>query len=80
LDGGECGGQCSWTETLCDRRNSNLCDSETQENTYLSEVRGRKERIRLINDNLEQNSKRVVVVAQRYSMVKIPLAEPGYTD
>jgi len=38
---------------LRDQRNSNLCDSETQENTYLSEVGGRKEIIRLINDNLE---------------------------
>ena len=65
---------------LRDRRNSNLCDGETQENTYLSNVGGRKEIIRLINDNLEQNNKRMVVVAHRYSMVKIPHAEPGYTD
>jgi hypothetical protein len=43
-------------------------------------VRGRKERIRLTNDNLEQNNKRVVVITQHSSIVKIPLAEPGYTD
>jgi hypothetical protein len=65
---------------LRDRRNSNLCDSETQENTYLSEVRGKKERIRLTNDNLEQNNKGVEVVAHCYGMVKIPLAEPWYTN
>jgi len=54
---GKCGSQCSWTETLHDRRNSNLCDSETQENTHMKEVGGRKERIRLINDNLKQNNR-----------------------
>ena len=26
---GECGVQCSWTEPVRDRRNSNRCDSET---------------------------------------------------
>jgi len=43
-------------------------------------VRGKKERIRLINDNLEQNNKGVEVVAHCHGMVKIPLAEPWYTN
>ena len=34
-------------ETLCDRRNSNQCDSKAQENTH--EQSGRKERKYLIN-------------------------------
>ena len=80
MDRGECGVQCSWTETLSDQRNSTLCDSEIQENTLGSELGGREESINLINDNLEENNKRVVVVAHRCSMVRIPLAEPGYTD
>jgi hypothetical protein len=46
----------------------------------MSELGGREESIRLINDNLEQNSKRVVVITHHYNMVKIPLAEPGYSD
>jgi hypothetical protein len=50
--------KCSWTETLCDRRNSNLCDSDTQENTHMSEVGGWNESIMLINDNLKQNNRR----------------------
>ena len=37
---------------------------------------GRKESVRLINDNLKQSNRRGEVVAQRYSMVKIPRAEP----
>ena len=50
--------KCSWTETLCDRRNSSLCGSEKQENTHMSDVGGRNESIRLINDNLKQNYRR----------------------
>ena len=50
--------KCSWTETLCDRRNPSLCGNETQENTDMSEVGGRYESIRLINDNLKQNNRR----------------------
>ena len=45
-------------QTLRDSRNSNLCDRETQENTYMSEVGGRKESVRLINDNLKQSNRR----------------------
>ena len=41
--GGKCGSQCSWTEMLRDQRSSNMCDSETQENTDMSEVGGRNE-------------------------------------
>jgi hypothetical protein len=41
--GSERGSQCSWTEMLRDQRSSNMCDSETQENTDMSEVGGRKE-------------------------------------
>jgi len=44
-DGGECSSQCSWTETLHDRRNSKQSDSETQGNTHMSNVGGRKESI-----------------------------------
>jgi len=69
----------NWTETLRDRRNSNLCDSETQD-THGSEVGGRKEGIRLINYNLEQNNKRGEVVAQRDSIVKIPHQGRGTPD
>ena len=47
LDGGECNGQCSWTETLHDRRNPNRCDSETQANADMNEVGGGKESIKL---------------------------------
>ena len=50
--------KCSWTETLCDRRNSDLCDSETQENTHMSDVGGRNESITLVNNNLKQNNRR----------------------
>jgi len=46
----------------------------------VSELGGREESIRLINDNIEQNNKRVVVVTHRYNLVKIPLVEPGYSD
>ena len=35
------GSQCSWVETVHDRRNSTLYDSETQ-NTHLSKVGGSK--------------------------------------
>ena len=58
LNGGECGSQCSWTETPRDRRNSNLCDNKTQVNTHMSEVGERKESICFINDNPKQNSRR----------------------
>ena len=44
-DGGECTSHCSWTETLHDRRNSNQSDSETQANTHMSTVGGRKKSI-----------------------------------
>jgi len=44
-DGRECSSQCSWTETLHDRRNSNRSDSETQANTHMSKLGGRKESI-----------------------------------
>jgi hypothetical protein len=40
---GECGGQCSWTEMLCDRGKYDWCDSEKQESSHMSKV-GRKER------------------------------------
>jgi hypothetical protein len=50
--------KCSWTETLCDRRNPSLCGSKTQENTDMNDVGGRNESIRLINDTLKQNSSR----------------------
>ena len=48
-EGGECSSQCSWTEMLCDRRNSNLCDNKTQGNTHMSKVGRMKESISLIN-------------------------------
>jgi hypothetical protein len=48
-EGGECSSQCSWTEMLCDRKNSNRCDSKTQGNTCMSKVGRRKESISLIN-------------------------------
>jgi len=50
--------KCSWTETLCDQRNSSLCGSETQKNTDMSDVGGRNEGIILINDNLKQNNRK----------------------
>jgi hypothetical protein len=65
------------TETTSNRRNSNMCVSETQ-NTHMSEVGGRKESIQLINDNLKQNNRRGGIVGLRCSMVKIPHAKPGY--
>jgi hypothetical protein len=68
-----------WTETLYDESNSDLCDSETEENTYMSEVGGRNESFGLINDNLKQSNRRGKAVAQRYSMVTIARAERGYT-
>jgi len=34
--------RAAWRETLHDRRNSNRCDSETQENIYTNKVRGRR--------------------------------------
>jgi len=40
---------------LHDQRSSNKCDSETQENTDMSEVGGRKESFWLTDDNLKQN-------------------------
>ena len=39
-DGGQCGSKCS-LEMLCDRNNSNQCDSKTQ-NTHISKVGGKK--------------------------------------
>ena len=50
--------KCSWTETLCDQRNSSLCGSDIQENTHVSDVGGRTESIRLINNNLKQSNRR----------------------
>jgi len=49
LDGGEYGGQWSWTETVCDGRNSDWCDSKTQENTDMSKIGGSKERKYFVN-------------------------------
>jgi hypothetical protein len=69
LEGRECGGQWSWTETLLYRRNSDGCDGETQ-------VGEREESGRLENENLTENNRREEVVASRYTVVKIPLAEP----
>ena len=37
------GSQYSWTEMLCNRRNSNLFDRKTQENTHTRKVGERKE-------------------------------------
>jgi hypothetical protein len=54
LDGRECGSQYSWVETLHDQRNSKLCDSETQENSHMRKVGGRKESIKLVNDTLNK--------------------------
>ena len=65
---------------LSDRRNSKLCDSEIQENTHVSELGRREESIRLINDNLEHNNMTWEVITYRYSKVKIPCAELGYTE
>jgi len=48
--------------------------------TLVREVGERKKSIKLINDNLEQNNRRREVITQRYSMVKLPHAEPGYTE
>jgi hypothetical protein len=39
----------AWRETLRDRRNSDRCDSKTQENSHMSKVGRRKESIGLIN-------------------------------
>jgi len=44
----------------------------------MSEVGRRKESVRLININVKQSNRKGEVVAQRYSMVKIPRAEPEY--
>jgi len=52
-----------------DQRNSNLCDSETQ-NTHMREVGRRKESTGLIN-NLKQNNRKGEVVAQCYNTVNI---------
>jgi hypothetical protein len=45
----------------------------------MNKVGGRKESIRLINDNLKQNKRNREVEAQRYSTEKIAREEPGYT-
>jgi len=42
----------------------------------MSDVGGRKERVQLINDNLNQNNRRGKVIAQRYNIVIIPRADP----
>ena len=36
-------------ETIRDGKNSNLCNCQTQEDTHMREVRGRRASIRLIN-------------------------------
>jgi hypothetical protein len=46
---GECGGQNTWRETVRDRRNSNRCACQTQEDIHVSEVGGRRASIRLTN-------------------------------
>ena len=46
----------------------------------MSEVGGWKESIILINNNPKQSNRRGEAVAQRYSMVKLPHAEPAYTE
>jgi hypothetical protein len=48
--------------------------------TFVRAVGERKESIRLINDNLEQNNRRGEVITQCYSVVKLPHAEPGCTE
>jgi hypothetical protein len=45
----------------------------------MSKVGGRKESIRLINDNLKQYSRRGEIIAQCYGMIKIPHAGSGYS-
>jgi len=55
------------------------CGGETQKNTHVSKVVGRKESIRLINDNLKQNNRRGEIIAQCYGMVKILCAGSGYS-
>jgi hypothetical protein len=62
---------------LLDQRNSNLCDNKTQENTHVSKVGERS--VRLINNNLEQNNRKGEVMAQCYTIVKLPHAELGYS-
>jgi len=32
----------AWRETLCDRKNSNWCDRESQKNTHMGKVGGRE--------------------------------------
>ena len=48
----ECCSQCNihWREMFCDRRNTNRCFRETQENTYMNKVRGRKRKENVIFD------------------------------
>lgn len=76
---GEFGGQCSWRETVHDRGNSNRCDCQTQEDIHVSEVRGGRAGIRLINGPSKKSNQTEEVVAQRYRMVEIPGEEMGYT-
>jgi hypothetical protein len=64
-----------WTQTLCDRRNYNWCDSKTQEN--LSKVGGRKRNKCAIFDKYMDNPRKMIEWG--YYMVKISYAEPGYT-
>jgi hypothetical protein len=52
----------------------------THRRTLMREVEERKKSIKLINHNLEQNNRRGEVITQRYSVVKLPHAEPGYTE
>jgi hypothetical protein len=40
----------AWREMLCDRKNSNWYDSETQENTHMGKVGGRKRKESAIFD------------------------------
>jgi len=54
-EGGECGTWCSLETRCCDRRNSNWCDCETQENNHVSKVGGRKRKESAIFDSYMDN-------------------------
>jgi len=72
----------AWREMFYDRRNSNRCDSETQEIADLSKVGGKKGKKvqHLINKQIIQNKTiRRGSQSLRCSMVKIPHAELGDT-
>ena len=66
-NGGESGSKCSMTEKLRDRRNSNRCDSQTQENTDMSEVGGgKREKVKyLTNKRIMKNNKKVKVTLEQ---------------